>query len=299
MHLKSEDPTSAKNYKLAKKEEEIMKNIPLYEGKPHPNIVEYFYSIDGDKDYLILSMKQYEYSLHQYLRTHFPLSIGMILNFISQICEGIRHLHQNGIFHRDLKLGNIMIQEQEGPSDEYGYKKDQIKIIDFGVSEQFKDSSELYRRMNTEKIGTKDYAAPEIYRGEYTGKADIFSLGVIIYMMCTQRKPKPVWSAPFISLHGDQYHINHNLEGDLACLNELVGMCLCPTSRRATIFDVCRHLALIRGQYERKTKAKSESKSIYCTRSAYIYRDSDPHIQREDLSIDSNIYIYIYIYRPK
>ncbi len=93
-----------------------------------------------------------------------------------KILEGVQTLHKSGICHRDLKPGNILFDENFNP-----------KICDFGYATETKgeDGSGLLE----EYLGTDNYAAPEMYKNKpYDGvKADIFSLGVILLNLVTNR----------------------------------------------------------------------------------------------------------------
>ena len=94
---------------------------------------------------------------------------NIISNIIKQICIGIKEIHNMKIVHRDLKPENIFMN-----------KNMNIKIGDFGISKQLSSYKEYTK--TTKKIGSEDYAAPEIkYKGIYNEKSDIYSLGCIIY----------------------------------------------------------------------------------------------------------------------
>ena len=96
-----------------------------------------------------------------------------ISDIIRQICIGIKEIHNKKIIHRDLKPENIFI------SDDY-----KIKIGDFGISKMLDGTSHA-----TTGIGTWQYIAPKIVRGvKYTNKVDIWSLGCIIYELCTLKR---------------------------------------------------------------------------------------------------------------
>jgi len=93
----------------------------------------------------------------------------LIYNIIKQICLGIKEIHNKKIIHRDLKPENIFMN-----------KNNEIKIGDFGISKEL-NSYKKYTFTNN-KLGTLYYTAPEILdEGKYNYKADIYSLGCIIY----------------------------------------------------------------------------------------------------------------------
>lgn len=103
------------------------------------------------------------------------------LNYIwmKQLASGIAYLHFNNIVHRDIKPANILLTEW-----------DDIKIGDFGTSRKYLvnsatnvSASQMYM---VSLQGTPSFASPEVYRGHYTEKTDIFSLGLVFY--CIQER---------------------------------------------------------------------------------------------------------------
>ena len=96
-----------------------------------------------------------------------------------KLIKAVRYLHVLGLCHRDLKTENIVLC-----GDEFI-----IKLIDFGFSSKIIRNEDGSVEYQTEYVGTKEYAAPEILKGiPYDGeKADIFSLGVILFNLRTRR----------------------------------------------------------------------------------------------------------------
>ena len=84
--------------------------------------------------------------------------------------DAINYCHKNGIVHRDLKPENLLFLNKDPNSP--------IKVIDFGMSKRF--TAEKY--MN-EKVGTAYYISPEVLKGKYDEKCDIWSAGVILYII--------------------------------------------------------------------------------------------------------------------
>ena len=94
---------------------------------------------------------------------------NILYNIIKQICIGIREIHNKNIIHRDLKPENIFMND-----------KNDIKIGDFGISKYFWVNKEY--TITLKKEGAVKYTAPEILTdGKYNEKADMYSLGCIIY----------------------------------------------------------------------------------------------------------------------
>jgi len=94
-----------------------------------------------------------------------------ILNWLVQICFGLQYIHKKNILHRDLKSQNIFLTMQNI-----------IKIGDFGISKSLKNTCDLAHTA----IGTPHYLSPEIcQRQPYNHKSDMWSLGCVLYEMCT------------------------------------------------------------------------------------------------------------------
>ena len=137
-------------------------------------------------------------TLGKLLRERQRLSVEETVNIISQVCEGLRHAHQGvtvwrdsgtrsefiQVVHRDLKPDNIFVVSTD--------KGDLIKILDFGIAKVRSDSFEQTNLTQTTAfLGTVRYSSPEQLRGnkEIDGRADIYSLGIIIYKMLTGNDP--------------------------------------------------------------------------------------------------------------
>merc|ERR1711924_99820 len=88
----------------------------------------------------------------------------------------VNYLHSRGLVHRDLKLENF-VYEQKG--------SDVLKLIDFGFSKAW-DKHEVDMH---EKLGTAAYVAPEVLKGSYTSQCDVWSLGVIIFILLSGYMP--------------------------------------------------------------------------------------------------------------
>lgn len=92
------------------------------------------------------------------------------------------HLRSRGIVHRDIKLENILVEVDAWNND--GVPK--IKLIDFGVATHF----HLGKSKNlTEFTGSIHYMAPEVFYGSYDHRCDIWSIGVVLFVLATNRFP--------------------------------------------------------------------------------------------------------------
>lgn len=105
---------------------------------------------------------------------------------IIKLISALQHLHERNICHRDLKIENILLESSPKDSPKkkkkggaYTSKYPNIKLIDFGLSKLLNASTE---RMNT-KLGTPYYVSPEILMGDYDKNCDMWSVGVICYVL--------------------------------------------------------------------------------------------------------------------
>jgi serine/threonine protein kinase/Flp pilus assembly protein TadD len=125
--------------------------------------------------------------LKSFIKRSKQLSVLTVVSLAKQVCEGLAEAHRLGVVHRDLKPQNIMI-DRDGNA----------RIMDFGIARMM-SASDL-----TEKgavIGTPDYMSPEQVDGiEADQRADLYSLGVIIYEMVTGRPPFKGTSAMSVAL---------------------------------------------------------------------------------------------------
>mmetsp|Transcript_28197 Transcript_28197/g.20397 ORF Transcript_28197/g.20397 Transcript_28197/m.20397 type:complete len:158 (-) Transcript_28197:764-1237(-) len=93
-------------------------------------------------------------------------------SIIEEIISAVKNLHEHGIVHRDLKPENFMMSDKTD--------KAEVKLIDFGLSKSFKDKN--LQKMKT-IVGTPYYVAPEVLKGNYDQSCDIWSIGIILYIM--------------------------------------------------------------------------------------------------------------------
>ena len=95
---------------------------------------------------------------------------------VKQMLCGIRYLHSKGIIHRDLKLENFLFSSTSADSE--------LKMIDFGLSKHFR-----YGDVQHEAVGTPYTVAPEVIRGSYDERCDIWAIGVIAFLLLSGDPP--------------------------------------------------------------------------------------------------------------
>jgi len=142
----------------------------------HPNIAT-IHAIEEADDELFLVMEYIEGNeLKEIVKTQRLASQQDIINYATQIAEGLQAAHEKGIVHRDIKSSNIMVTNDG-----------QIKIMDFGLA-KFRGSAQLTQIGTT--LGTAAYMSPEQARGDDVDhRSDIWSFGVVLYEMLTSELP--------------------------------------------------------------------------------------------------------------
>lgn len=142
----------------------------------HNNICT-IHEIDEIKDgALFIVMDYYEGQTLKNIISNGRLEMDEIISISTQIAEGLRKAHENGIIHRDIKPANIFITKERA-----------VKILDFGLAKR-KDRT-LFTRIGM-RFGTIDYMSPEQIKGEKVDlRTDIWSLGVVLYEMLTGEQP--------------------------------------------------------------------------------------------------------------
>jgi len=133
----------------------IMKVLEFFQDEHHFYIVSEFYN-GGELFDRIISMKNF--------------TEKMAAATIKQILSAVSYCHSHNIVHRDLKPENVLYESKKEDA--------QLKVIDFGTSKQFDANSKM-----NQKFGTAYYIAPEVLKRKYNEKCDVWSCGVILYIL--------------------------------------------------------------------------------------------------------------------
>ena len=157
----------------------IKTEIDVLRSLDHPNIVKIFeFYSTKDSFYLITEICN-EGELYKEIKQNAPFNEKYCSYVMYQIFSAINYLHKMNIIHRDLKPENILIVKKDKKNFPY------IKICDFGTSKIFSKNS-----IQNQLVGSSYYIAPEILNGKnYNEKCDIWSCGVILYILLSGRPP--------------------------------------------------------------------------------------------------------------
>ena len=168
-------PIKIKNKKLSI--DDINREISIQKYLNHPNILKYIHRFDDSNNIYILSELCKNQSLKQLRKKRGVLTELEIQYYAIQIISAMKYLNDKNILHRDLKLSNIFITDDM-----------QIKIGDFGLAIKLNDPYEKFEAI----CGTRYYIAPEMINNiGIKSQSDIWSFGVVLYVLCTDHYPFP------------------------------------------------------------------------------------------------------------
>ena len=140
----------------------------------HPNILNVFEIYEDTKKFYIMSELLEGGELFEAIAQQGSFSEADAAKIMKQILNAVNYLHSKGIVHRDLKPENIMLTSKIKSTK----SKYEIKLIDFGTATNY----EPHKKM-TKFIGTSYYLAPEVLKESYDEKCDVWSCGVIMYIL--------------------------------------------------------------------------------------------------------------------
>ncbi|KAI7872820.1 kinase-like domain-containing protein [Spinellus fusiger] len=219
------------------REQRTVREMAIMHLLNHPNICQLKEWIsEGEHYYMFL-----EYvdggQLLDYIINHGKLREKQARKFARQIVSALDYCHRNSIVHRDLKIENILITKDED-----------IKIIDFGLSNLYSPSSQL-----STFCGSLYFAAPELLQArQYTGpEVDVWSFGVVLYVLVCGRVPFDDTSLP--ALHakikaGVVDHYPDHLSKD--CVDLLSNLLVVDPKKRATLSAIRSHPWINKGYDE-------------------------------------------------
>ena len=157
-------------------DEEILNEINILKKIDHPNIMKIFEFYNTESIYYLITEYCEGGDLYNFVNDN-ELSEFQVIYIMYQIFSAMNYCHKMKILHRDLKPDNILIKKNnEGLCI--------VKICDFGTSAVFKKGEK-----QKDIMGTLCYMAPEVLNEEYNEKCDLWSCGVIMYILLTKKRP--------------------------------------------------------------------------------------------------------------
>ena len=160
------------------KEDEIKNEINILRKLDHPNILKINDFFSTKKEYFLITEFCPEGELFYEIKNFAPFDEALAGWYMKQILSAVNYCHKSKIIHRDLKPENILIYQR----NKKGFNS--IKIIDFGTAI-------LFNKKDKNLAGSIYYLAPEIIskNRKYTEKCDIWSCGIIMYILLTGKPP--------------------------------------------------------------------------------------------------------------
>ncbi len=144
----------------------------------HPNIVNLYDVVVQDNEYYIVMEYVDGPTLKDIILERAPLPVEEVVDITNQICTALEHAHEHHIIHRDIKPHNILLT-----------KNGVVKVADFGIARAVTGDT-ITDFQATTVLGSVHYISPEQARGGATDvKSDIYSLGIVMYEMLTNRLP--------------------------------------------------------------------------------------------------------------
>lgn len=217
--------------KTVKTYKEVQKEMRIQAMLSHKNIVKLIENYENTESYFMV-MELAELELFDLIEPDVGLHPVLIHFYFRQLTSAVKYLHENGIVHRDIKPENIMLS-----------KNGDLLLTDFGYSTVY-----MYKgrtRKLSSIVGSYSYMAPEVLKGEYNHLIDIWSMGVVLYVLYVGNVP---WKRPV--LEDDRFanylmFKNHNYEPFTKMSPQIVklfeAMCNISLDRRIDINELENH----------------------------------------------------------
>lgn len=154
----------------------MIKEVEILSTLDHPNIIKFHETYNDDYYFHIVMEVAKGKDVLDKIIEEGSLSEKKVSRIAYKVLSALVHCHSKGICHRDIKPENILFANETNEGE--------IKLIDFGLSTKYNERD----KMQT-VLGTSYYVAPEVLKGSYDKKCDIWSVGAFVYIMLTGTPP--------------------------------------------------------------------------------------------------------------
>jgi len=156
----------------------LISEVQILTTLDHPYILKVFEMFEDKNKYYIVTEYLEGGELFDRIIENDHFSEKDAAKIMQQLLSAVAYCHSHNIVHRDLKPENLVYESKKRESN--------LKVIDFGTAKDFKPNQKM-----SETFGTAYYIAPEILNQNYTEKCDVWSCGVILYILLTGTPPFP------------------------------------------------------------------------------------------------------------
>lgn len=249
LHVLSREKVAVKiiNKEKARKDPYVYKNLRregrLLQRGHHKHVIGIYDTLETENNYYLITELISGGEMIDMVEGSRGLPEIQVRRYITQILTALQHLHRNGLVHRDLKVENLLLDEDGD-----------IKIIDFGLSNfmpGYGENSTGERSGLTTQCGSPAYAAPELLaKRVYGPKVDVWSAGVVTYALLTGRLPFTVEPFKISSLYkkminGEMNHIPSTLSKN--CKDFINKVLTSNPDKRPTVDEILQHRWLKEG----------------------------------------------------
>ncbi|CAG9324500.1 unnamed protein product [Blepharisma stoltei] len=154
----------------------MMEEVNILKKLDHPNIIKVFEVYQDTRYLCIVTELCTGGELFDRIKEANPFTENQAARYMLDMVSAVKYCHEAGIVHRDLKPENLLLENKKPDA--------RLKLIDFGTSKHFEPKEKMKHF-----IGTSYYVAPEVISGSYDSKCDVWSLGVILYIMLSGYPP--------------------------------------------------------------------------------------------------------------
>lgn len=208
----------------------LLDEIELLKELDHPNIGKVIEMFEDQKKIYFVNEMMYGGTILDRLSVEKHFSEARAAKIIRQLISAVAYLHSKNIVHGDIKPHNIHFR---------GVDDDIVKLIDFGTSRRINEKHAMHG-----VFGTSYFLAPEVIDGDYSEKCDVFSLGVLLYMMISGRPPFDGANDEEVveSIKSGVYEMKGEIWSIMSdALKDLISKMLCREPNRLSAVEAFKH----------------------------------------------------------